>query len=143
MCFYICLDVVFTDSNVCTSRGVTTCHQCLAVHPSCAWCSQEVKKHTHADTHTYTELQLVSPLHHLVKQELKPHSKAAFFMPQFSKVCSCSLLSRLLLYRLSSIIKTKLFLWSENCFLVFYTSHPDATQKGFVMMSADQESCVS
>ncbi|XP_030591196.1 integrin beta-3a [Archocentrus centrarchus] len=32
---------VFTDSNVCTSRGVTTCHQCLAVHPSCAWCSQE------------------------------------------------------------------------------------------------------
>ncbi|XP_005726181.1 integrin beta-3-like [Pundamilia nyererei] len=29
------------DSNVCTSRGVTTCQQCLAVHPSCAWCSQE------------------------------------------------------------------------------------------------------
>ncbi|XP_013878237.1 integrin beta-3 [Austrofundulus limnaeus] len=28
-------------SNVCTSRGVTTCQQCLAVHPSCAWCSQE------------------------------------------------------------------------------------------------------
>ncbi|XP_061761391.1 integrin beta-3-like [Nerophis ophidion] len=28
-------------SNVCTSRGVTTCQQCLTVHPSCAWCSQE------------------------------------------------------------------------------------------------------
>ncbi|XP_037545190.1 integrin beta-3 [Nematolebias whitei] len=28
-------------SNVCTSRGVTTCQQCLAVHPSCAWCSQQ------------------------------------------------------------------------------------------------------
>ncbi|KAL7377662.1 hypothetical protein ABVT39_002804 [Epinephelus coioides] len=29
-------------SNICTSQGVTTCQQCLAVHPSCAWCSQEV-----------------------------------------------------------------------------------------------------
>ncbi|XP_008292459.1 integrin beta-3-like [Stegastes partitus] len=29
------------DSNICTSRGVTTCQQCLAVDPSCAWCSQE------------------------------------------------------------------------------------------------------
>ncbi|XP_034567926.1 integrin beta-3-like [Notolabrus celidotus] len=28
-------------SNICTSRGVTTCQQCLAVDPSCAWCSQE------------------------------------------------------------------------------------------------------
>uniref|UniRef100_A0A8C6USI6 Integrin beta n=1 Tax=Neogobius melanostomus TaxID=47308 RepID=A0A8C6USI6_9GOBI len=28
-------------SNICTSRGVTTCRQCLAVDPSCAWCSQE------------------------------------------------------------------------------------------------------
>ncbi|KAF7225920.1 integrin beta-3a [Nothobranchius furzeri] len=28
-------------SNVCTSRGVTTCKECLAVDPSCAWCSQE------------------------------------------------------------------------------------------------------
>ncbi|XP_040918003.1 integrin beta-3-like [Toxotes jaculatrix] len=28
-------------SNICTSRGVATCQQCLAVHPSCAWCSQE------------------------------------------------------------------------------------------------------
>uniref|UniRef100_A0A665U158 Integrin beta n=1 Tax=Echeneis naucrates TaxID=173247 RepID=A0A665U158_ECHNA len=32
---------VLTGSNICTSRGVTTCQQCLAVHPSCAWCSQE------------------------------------------------------------------------------------------------------
>ncbi|XP_010873075.2 integrin beta-3a [Esox lucius] len=29
-------------ANVCTSRGVTTCRQCLAIHPSCAWCHQEV-----------------------------------------------------------------------------------------------------
>lgn len=28
-------------SNICTSQGVTTCQQCLAVHPSCAWCSHE------------------------------------------------------------------------------------------------------
>ncbi|XP_074553579.1 integrin beta-3a [Halichoeres trimaculatus] len=30
-----------SGSNICTSRGVTTCQQCLAVDPSCAWCSQE------------------------------------------------------------------------------------------------------
>ncbi|XP_077351486.1 integrin beta-3-like [Festucalex cinctus] len=29
------------SSNVCTSRGATTCQQCLTVDPSCAWCSQE------------------------------------------------------------------------------------------------------
>nr|ACI69249.1 Integrin beta-3 precursor [Salmo salar] len=28
-------------SNICTSRGVSTCRQCLAVHPSCAWCFKE------------------------------------------------------------------------------------------------------
>uniref|UniRef100_A0A4W6FFF3 Integrin beta n=1 Tax=Lates calcarifer TaxID=8187 RepID=A0A4W6FFF3_LATCA len=38
---HICGDVGVTGSNICTSRGVTTCQQCLAVHPSCAWCSQE------------------------------------------------------------------------------------------------------
>ncbi|MEQ2233846.1 hypothetical protein ILYODFUR_026001 [Ilyodon furcidens] len=32
-------------SNICTSHGVTTCQQCLVVHSSCAWCSQEVKMH--------------------------------------------------------------------------------------------------
>uniref|UniRef100_A0A671XG43 Integrin beta n=1 Tax=Sparus aurata TaxID=8175 RepID=A0A671XG43_SPAAU len=31
-------------SNICTSRGVTTCQQCLAVDPICAWCSQEFGK---------------------------------------------------------------------------------------------------
>lgn len=30
-------------SNICTSRGVSTCKQCLAVHASCAWCFQEVR----------------------------------------------------------------------------------------------------
>uniref|UniRef100_A0A8C6LG78 Integrin beta n=1 Tax=Nothobranchius furzeri TaxID=105023 RepID=A0A8C6LG78_NOTFU len=30
-----------SGSNVCTSRGASTCKQCLAVHPSCAWCVQE------------------------------------------------------------------------------------------------------
>ncbi|XP_053299343.1 integrin beta-3 [Pleuronectes platessa] len=29
------------SSSICTSRGATTCQQCLAVHPSCAWCYQE------------------------------------------------------------------------------------------------------
>uniref|UniRef100_A0A4W4GVX7 Integrin beta n=3 Tax=Electrophorus TaxID=8004 RepID=A0A4W4GVX7_ELEEL len=28
-------------SNICTSRGASTCQQCLAVHHSCAWCFQE------------------------------------------------------------------------------------------------------
>uniref|UniRef100_A0A8C8DPE5 Integrin beta n=1 Tax=Oryzias sinensis TaxID=183150 RepID=A0A8C8DPE5_9TELE len=32
---------VISGSNICTSRGSTTCKQCLAVHPSCAWCFQE------------------------------------------------------------------------------------------------------
>nr|XP_024128437.1 integrin beta-3 [Oryzias melastigma] len=32
---------VINGSNICTSRGSTTCKQCLAVHPSCAWCFQE------------------------------------------------------------------------------------------------------
>uniref|UniRef100_A0A3B3ZET6 Integrin beta n=1 Tax=Periophthalmus magnuspinnatus TaxID=409849 RepID=A0A3B3ZET6_9GOBI len=36
--FFFCL---IPGSNICTSRGVTTCRQCLAVDPSCAWCSQE------------------------------------------------------------------------------------------------------
>ncbi|KAG8006782.1 Integrin beta-3 [Nibea albiflora] len=33
--------VIVTGSNICTSQGVATCQQCLAVHPTCAWCSQE------------------------------------------------------------------------------------------------------
>ncbi|KAM9784077.1 integrin beta-3-like isoform X2 [Syngnathus typhle] len=33
--------IIPIGSNVCTSRGVTTCQQCLTVDPSCAWCSQE------------------------------------------------------------------------------------------------------
>ncbi|XP_053708367.1 integrin beta-3a isoform X1 [Synchiropus splendidus] len=38
-----CLSSLSTvhGSNICTSRGVTTCQQCLSVDPSCAWCSQE------------------------------------------------------------------------------------------------------
>uniref|UniRef100_A0A674ADC5 Integrin beta n=1 Tax=Salmo trutta TaxID=8032 RepID=A0A674ADC5_SALTR len=32
---------VISGSNICTSRGASTCKQCLAVHPTCAWCSQE------------------------------------------------------------------------------------------------------
>lgn len=31
-----------SGSNICTSRGASTCQQCLAVHHSCAWCFQEV-----------------------------------------------------------------------------------------------------
>uniref|UniRef100_A0A3Q2XKI3 Integrin beta n=1 Tax=Hippocampus comes TaxID=109280 RepID=A0A3Q2XKI3_HIPCM len=38
--FFFCVCVIVpTGSNVCTSRGVTTCQQCLTVDPSCAWCS--------------------------------------------------------------------------------------------------------
>uniref|UniRef100_A0A674C8E1 Integrin beta n=1 Tax=Salmo trutta TaxID=8032 RepID=A0A674C8E1_SALTR len=33
--------VCTSGSNICTSRGVSTCRQCLAVHPSCAWCFKE------------------------------------------------------------------------------------------------------
>ncbi|KAJ8414328.1 hypothetical protein AAFF_G00051980 [Aldrovandia affinis] len=43
---WICFLVLFSVSavwgtNICTTRGVSTCKQCLAVHPSCAWCFQE------------------------------------------------------------------------------------------------------
>uniref|UniRef100_A0A3P9LDK5 Integrin beta n=1 Tax=Oryzias latipes TaxID=8090 RepID=A0A3P9LDK5_ORYLA len=36
------MSLLFLGSNVCTSRGASTCKQCLAVHPSCGWCFQEV-----------------------------------------------------------------------------------------------------
>lgn len=42
LCLCCSLPSNVRGSNICTSRGVTTCQQCLAVHPSCAWCSQEV-----------------------------------------------------------------------------------------------------
>ncbi|XP_026063719.1 integrin beta-3a [Carassius auratus] len=29
-------------SNICTSRGVSNCKECLSIHPTCAWCSQEI-----------------------------------------------------------------------------------------------------
>lgn len=32
-------------SNICTTRGVRSCQQCLAVSPVCAWCSDEVRRH--------------------------------------------------------------------------------------------------
>ncbi|XP_076121111.1 integrin beta-3a [Alosa pseudoharengus] len=28
-------------ANICTSRSVSTCRECLSVHPTCAWCAQE------------------------------------------------------------------------------------------------------
>uniref|UniRef100_A0A6Q2XP25 Integrin beta n=1 Tax=Esox lucius TaxID=8010 RepID=A0A6Q2XP25_ESOLU len=37
----IWLNHVYVCSNICTSRGGSTCKQCLTVHPSCAWCFQE------------------------------------------------------------------------------------------------------
>ncbi|KAI4876648.1 hypothetical protein NFI96_014733 [Prochilodus magdalenae] len=30
-----------SGSNVCTSRGVRTCKECLSIHPTCAWCSKQ------------------------------------------------------------------------------------------------------
>uniref|UniRef100_A0A673GA19 Integrin beta N-terminal domain-containing protein n=1 Tax=Sinocyclocheilus rhinocerous TaxID=307959 RepID=A0A673GA19_9TELE len=34
---------LFLGSNICTSRGVSNCKECLLIHPTCAWCSQEVR----------------------------------------------------------------------------------------------------
>ncbi|XP_061568765.1 integrin beta-3a [Cololabis saira] len=41
LCLFLSSASSVYGSNICTSQGVTTCQQCLAVHPSCAWCSQE------------------------------------------------------------------------------------------------------
>ncbi len=38
--------VLFLGSNICTSRGVSSCKECLSIHPTCAWCSQEVQNKT-------------------------------------------------------------------------------------------------
>uniref|UniRef100_A0A671QAH7 Integrin beta n=1 Tax=Sinocyclocheilus anshuiensis TaxID=1608454 RepID=A0A671QAH7_9TELE len=32
---------LFLGSNICTSREVRNCKECLLIHPTCAWCSQE------------------------------------------------------------------------------------------------------
>jgi hypothetical protein len=40
-----CLCLFVAGSNLCTSRGVSSCQQCLAVSPVCAWCSDEVTSH--------------------------------------------------------------------------------------------------
>uniref|UniRef100_A0A4W4GWP9 Integrin beta n=1 Tax=Electrophorus electricus TaxID=8005 RepID=A0A4W4GWP9_ELEEL len=50
VCVCVCVCVInelqsiflfVSGSNICTSRGASTCQQCLAVHHSCAWCFQE------------------------------------------------------------------------------------------------------
>lgn len=41
MCVFLSL-----GSNICTSRGVGTCKECLSIHPSCTWCSQKVSVFT-------------------------------------------------------------------------------------------------
>ncbi|KTG00515.1 hypothetical protein cypCar_00031730 [Cyprinus carpio] len=33
---------IAAGSNICTSRGVSNCKECLSIHPTCAWCSQEI-----------------------------------------------------------------------------------------------------
>ncbi|XP_051571751.1 integrin beta-3-like [Myxocyprinus asiaticus] len=33
---------VAAGSNICTSGGVSTCKECLSIHPTCAWCAQEI-----------------------------------------------------------------------------------------------------
>ncbi|XP_067397075.1 integrin beta-3 isoform X1 [Emydura macquarii macquarii] len=39
---FIFLPLLVTEgSNICTTRGVNSCQQCLAVNPVCAWCFQE------------------------------------------------------------------------------------------------------
>lgn len=29
--------------NICTSGSATSCQECLLIHPSCAWCAQDVR----------------------------------------------------------------------------------------------------
>ncbi len=65
---YISVGVFIAGSNICTSQGVTTCQQCLAVHPSCAWCSQEVKT-PDAHIHTVSSWSSLSSLFQQVKTE--------------------------------------------------------------------------
>lgn len=37
------LPFAVSGGNICTTRGVNSCKQCLAVSPLCAWCSAEVR----------------------------------------------------------------------------------------------------
>lgn len=39
-----CLCLSVAGPNICTTRGVSSCQQCLAVSPMCAWCSDEVRR---------------------------------------------------------------------------------------------------
>lgn len=60
-------------SNICTSRGVTTCQQCLTVHPSCAWCSQEVLKKK-KPRHTQCLICPLYPVQHVRTDTMFPNS---------------------------------------------------------------------
>lgn len=33
-----------SGNNICTTRGASSCQQCLTVNPRCAWCFQEVSQ---------------------------------------------------------------------------------------------------
>lgn len=39
---YICFFFRGVGLNVCVSGSATSCEECLLLHPSCAWCAQEV-----------------------------------------------------------------------------------------------------
>lgn len=36
------LSHLFSGLNMCMSGSATSCEECLLIHPSCAWCAQEV-----------------------------------------------------------------------------------------------------
>ncbi|XP_068119817.1 integrin beta-3 [Hyperolius riggenbachi] len=40
--FLLQLIIAGSYASICSTRGVSSCKQCLAVSPQCAWCSQEV-----------------------------------------------------------------------------------------------------
>lgn len=38
-----CVSRLSSGLNVCTSGSSASCEDCLLIHPSCAWCAQEVR----------------------------------------------------------------------------------------------------
>lgn len=43
-------DLLSSGLNICMSGSATSCEECLLIHPSCAWCAQEVSDCHPVDT---------------------------------------------------------------------------------------------
>ena len=90
----VSVTVFIAGSNICTSRGVTTCQQCLAVDPICAWCSQEVKTTTYTHTHHVESLLPFITLCNKLEQTLFPNSiliVVIFWWFFFNMLIDCNL----------------------------------------------------